>query len=148
MCAALAASGDSDQGWETCYQNEWLKIDKKEVEPEVRKSKNDMYLRGVMTMNMTYSEVLDMMLFFGDRRKLWDKNFGGVEVFNDGDVIDDDEVVVKSHINMGTLMHMVGMPRSLLIKYIRRWDTPKVLHSCVSSTNHKTIRMLTHSDVC
>jgi hypothetical protein len=37
-----------------------------------------------MTMNMTYVEVLDMMLYFGERRKLWDKNFGGVELPNGG----------------------------------------------------------------
>ena len=29
MCAALAASGDTDEGWVTTFQNDWLKIDKK-----------------------------------------------------------------------------------------------------------------------
>jgi hypothetical protein len=38
-----------------------------------------------MTMNMTYVEVLDMMLYFGERRKLWDKNFAGVELPHGGD---------------------------------------------------------------
>lgn len=46
MCAALAASGSTDEGWVTTFQNSWLKIDKKEVEPAVKKHKNEIYLRG------------------------------------------------------------------------------------------------------
>ena len=46
MCAALAASGSTDEGWVTTFQNSWLKIDKKEVEPAVKKQKNEIYLRG------------------------------------------------------------------------------------------------------
>ena len=38
---------------------------------QVKRHKNEIYLRGVMTMNMSYVECLDMMLYFGERRKLW-----------------------------------------------------------------------------
>mmetsp|Transcript_61436 Transcript_61436/g.51963 ORF Transcript_61436/g.51963 Transcript_61436/m.51963 type:complete len:384 (-) Transcript_61436:297-1448(-) len=125
-CATLATSGETEEGWVTCFQNDWLKIDKKEIEPEAKRHKNEIYLRGVMTMNMTYIEVLDMMLYFGERRKLWDKNYAGHEMPMGQDAYDDDEYIVKSALDFGTLMHMVGLPRSLLVKWVRRWDSPKL----------------------
>ena len=102
MCAALAVSGDSNEGWETCFRNSWLKIDRKEVEADVKTHKNEIYLRGVMTMNLSYTEALDMMLYFGERRKLWDKNYDGSELPLGGDIYDDDECVICSKLNFGT----------------------------------------------
>jgi ADP-ribosylation factor 2-binding protein len=125
MCAALSSSGESDEGWVTCFTNDWLKIDKREVDAAVRKHKNEIYLRGVMTMNLSYIEVCDMMLYFGERRRLWDKNYAGHEMPLGHDVYDDDDAVIKSKLDFGTLLHMVGVPRSLLVKYVRRWNIPK-----------------------
>ena len=42
-----------------------------------------------------------MMLYFGDRRKAWDKNYGGHDLPDGGDVIDDDDVVVRSKLDFG-----------------------------------------------
>lgn len=110
MCAELATSAQSDEGWVTAFQNDWMKIDKKEVPPEVRRHKNEIYLRGVMTMNLSFVEVVDMMLYFGERRRLWDKNYAGHETPLGQDAIDDDDAVLRSKLDFGTLLHLAGMP--------------------------------------
>lgn len=110
MCAELATSAQSDEGWVTAFQNDWMKIDKKEVPPEVRRHKNEIYLRGVMTMNLSFVEVVDMMLYFGERRRLWDKNYAGHETPLGQDAIDDDDAVLRSKLDFGTLLHLAGVP--------------------------------------
>ena len=95
------------------------------MDAKLKRHKNEIFLRGVMTLDLTYKECLDMFLFFGDRRREWDTNYRGYELPMGGDVVDDDDVVIRSKLDFGTLMHMVGIPRSLLVKYIRRWDFPR-----------------------
>lgn len=51
QCGQLACAADNE-GWTNCLTIDWMTIDKKAVEPEKRKTKNDIYLRGVWTMNM------------------------------------------------------------------------------------------------
>mmetsp|Transcript_29277 Transcript_29277/g.45879 ORF Transcript_29277/g.45879 Transcript_29277/m.45879 type:complete len:389 (+) Transcript_29277:39-1205(+) len=133
LCAQLSASEDASEGWQTVYKNEWMRIDKKAVEESKRSAKNEVYMRGSMTMNMSYIEAVDMFLYYGERRGLWDTNFKGYELPYGGDVFGDDDVVCISKIDFGTLMHMMGIPRSLSVKILRRWDFPKVgmVSSCL-----------------
>lgn len=105
-------------------QNDWLIIERKPVEPEVRRHKDDAYMRGVMTMNVSYVECVDMMCYFGERRRLWDTNFRGIELPFGGNFILDDDCRFISKIDFGTLMHMAGIPRHLNTKLYRRWDHP------------------------
>jgi len=125
MCAAMSASSESAEGWTQVLKNDWLIIERKPVEAEVRQHKDEAYMRGVMTMNVSYVECVDMMNFFGERRRLWDSNFRGIELPFGGSFILDDDCRMISKIDFGTLMHMAGIPRTLNVKLYRRWDHPE-----------------------
>lgn len=75
--ATLADAADEDFGWVNLLTLDWMKIDKKPVDPDRRNSSNDIYLRGVWTMNLTVIECCDMMFTVSARRSKWDSNFGG-----------------------------------------------------------------------
>jgi len=125
MCAAMSASSESAEGWTQVLKNDWLIIERKPVEAEVRQHKDEAYMRGVMTMNVSYVECVDMMNYFGERRRLWDSNFRGIELPFGGSFILDDDCRMISKIDFGALMHMAGIPRTLNTKLYRRWDHPE-----------------------
>lgn len=50
MCAALSDAADEDSKWENVLKNDWMKIDKMAVPEARRKTKKDIYLKGVWTM--------------------------------------------------------------------------------------------------
>jgi hypothetical protein len=81
-------------------------------------------MRSVMTMNVSYVECVDMMCYWGERRKLWDSNFKGMDLPFGDDFLLDDDCRVTERIDHGTLLHMAGVPRSLDLKFYRRWDHP------------------------
>ena len=127
MCATLATAADTS-GWTNMLTLDWMKIDSKAVEPEKRKKKNDIYLRGVWTMNLTFSECCDMMFTVSDRRKLWDPNFGKVEFPMGGDERSDD-LITSVKLDFGYLVNLVmfgskGM--TLHSRNFRRWDKPTI----------------------
>jgi len=125
MCAKLSESNASQEGWECVLKKDNIVIEKKALAADERTSKGQIYMRGVVTMDMTYTELVDCFCYFGERRKLWDSNYKGHELPNGGDILVDDELVIKSKLDMGALMHMVGVPRFLMVKFVRRWDEPK-----------------------
>jgi hypothetical protein len=81
-------------------------------------------MRTVMTMNLSYVECVDMMAYWGERRKLWDSSFKGMDLPFGDDFLLDDDCRVTERIDHGTLLHMAGVPRSLDLKFYRRWDHP------------------------
>lgn len=100
LCAQLS-NASQDDDWEVCFQNDWMKISKKPVEPAKRKSTSEIYLKGVWTMNVSVVEACDMMFTLNyDRRKNWDSNIGKTEFPLGGSVADDD-VVVKAVLDFG-----------------------------------------------
>mmetsp|Transcript_725 Transcript_725/g.1785 ORF Transcript_725/g.1785 Transcript_725/m.1785 type:complete len:386 (-) Transcript_725:207-1364(-) len=127
MCAALADAGnqEGDAGWERIMDKPWISIWKKDVEESVRESKSQVYMKGIVEMKLTYLELVDAMLYFGERRKLWDPNFGGVAYPNGGDYFADNDCVMVSTLDFGMLMHLIGVPRQLSVKLFKRWDYPK-----------------------
>jgi hypothetical protein len=62
----------------------WMKIDKQPVPADKRASANEIYLRGVWTMELSFVEACDVMFSFDARRALWDANSKGAEVVSPG----------------------------------------------------------------
>ena len=83
MCAALAEAANAPSGagsgavseWVEVLSNSWMKIEKMKVPEARRKKKNDIYLKGVWTMDLSMKEACDMMFSLEPRRKTWDTNF-------------------------------------------------------------------------
>ena len=105
MAIDLAQVAD-DNGWTNCLTLDWMKIDKRPVELSKRKSANDVYLRGVWTMNLSFVECCDMMFSLTARRKNWDPNFGGVSFPNGGSDASDD-VVTSVIMDFGYLVNLI-----------------------------------------
>lgn len=128
MCATLAAATDDITGWENVLKNDWMQIDRMKVPEDRRKSKNDIFLKGVWTMNLTFEEACDMMFCLKDRRKKWDSNFTSASYPNGGSDLDN-EIVVSVDLNFGYLINLVmfgnGSGTKLITKNIRRWDYPQ-----------------------
>lgn len=126
--ATLADAADEDFGWVNLLTLDWMKIDKKPVDPDRRNSSNDIYLRGVWTMNLTVIECCDMMFTVSARRSKWDSNFGGTTFPFGGTELDED-VVTSTTINMGYLVNLVmfgsGAGSVLTARNIRRWNSPR-----------------------
>jgi len=105
-CAELSVANSLDEGWVNLLTNDWMRIDKKPVEDSKRKSKSEIYMRGVWTMNLSFVECCDMMFTFdGARRHKWDPNFAKIDFPNGGSSMDDD-VVTSATINMGFLINL------------------------------------------
>ena len=64
-CANLSTAASSEEGWTNCLKNNWMQIDKKNVEVEKRKNKNEIYLKGVWTMELSVAQCCDMMFSMG-----------------------------------------------------------------------------------
>jgi hypothetical protein len=47
MCANLSTAADTESGWENMLTLDWMKIDKKPVPKDIRKSPKEIYLRGI-----------------------------------------------------------------------------------------------------
>jgi len=105
-------------------KNDWLNIQKKKVDENVREHKDQIYMRGSIIFNLTYVELVDAFCFFGERRAQWDSNYKGHSLPKGGDCIVDDACVISSKIEFGALLHMMGIPRELNTKFFRKWDHP------------------------
>ncbi len=57
------------------YMHTYIHVYIHQVEPENRTSKDQIYMRGMMTMDLSYVECIDMMCYFGERRSMWDTNY-------------------------------------------------------------------------
>lgn len=119
-CAQLSLAAASD-GWTTVLKNNWIHIDKKPVHPD---RPIEIHLRGVWTMELSFLECCDMMINFSSQRSSWDKNFRGCDLLKGKSLVDND-IVVTSHIEFGTLLHAAGMPRTLTSRVVRRWGHPE-----------------------
>jgi hypothetical protein len=127
MCAALSNAADEEAGWVNLLTLDWMKIDKKAVDESRRRTPNDIYLRGVWTMNLNIIECCDMMFSVSSRRQKWDPNFGGTEFPHGGSELDDDTITSTS-LNFGYLVNLVmfgsGSGTVLNCRNIRKWNYP------------------------
>ena len=125
LVSALSDASGEVEGWQNCLTLDWMKIDMMAVPVEKRKKKNDIYLRGVWTMNLSFDECCDMMFTFSPRRKTWDSNFSSVS-FPYGGSFDDDEVVASTAITMGYLVNLVMFQdkngTQLTTRNFRTWE--------------------------
>jgi len=130
MCAALSEASDStSKDWVNVLSNDWMKIDKMAVPEGKRRKKSDIYLKGVWTMNLSFTEACDMMFTFTPRRKNWDPNFTSVTLPCGGSLLDDD-VVTSVALDFGFLVNLAMFSDSkgtqLIARNIRKWDVPTV----------------------
>ena len=103
-CAELSIANDDD-GWINLLTNDWMRIDKKPIEENKRKSKSEMYMRGIWTMNLSFVECCDMMFTFDKRRGEWDPNLAKVS-FPFGGSSTDDDLIASATIDMGFLINL------------------------------------------
>ena len=127
MCAQLATAADNE-GWTNCLSLDWMTIDKKAVEPSKRKTKNDIYLRGVWTMNITYEEACDMMFEFDSKRRpKWDPNFKSCDLYGGSSY--DDDLIATAVMDFGYLTNLVMFQNStgltLSTRNFKRWNQPR-----------------------
>lgn len=125
--ASLSAASESN-GWTEVLRNDWMSISKMPVPEARRKSKSDIYLKGIWTMDLNFVEACDMMFSMGPRRKLWDSNFTSCS-FPEGGCETDNNVVTSAALNFGYLVNLVMFGNSsgteLVCKNIRRWNYPR-----------------------
>lgn len=123
MVETLGSISDSNE-WENCLTLDWMKIDKMPVPLNKRKKKSEIYLRGVWTMNLTFTEACDMMFSFTSRRKNWDTNFTSCS-FPHGGTDRDEDVVISADLNFGYLVNLVMFGSKsgtkLITRNLRRW---------------------------
>uniref|UniRef100_A0A6U2CB16 ADP-ribosylation factor-like protein 2-binding protein n=1 Tax=Hemiselmis andersenii TaxID=464988 RepID=A0A6U2CB16_HEMAN len=124
MVANLSNNAATDEGWDQVLKNNWLDIQRKSVDKSVREHKDQIYMRGSIIFNLTYTELVDAFCYFGERRAQWDSNYKGHALPRGGNVIADDACVISSKIEFGALLHMMGIPRQLNTKFFRKWDHP------------------------
>lgn len=64
-------------------------------------------------------------MYYGERRKEWDTQFKSYSLPLGGDPFRDEECVLDYEVDLGTLVHMVGFPRRIIVKVRKRHDYPQ-----------------------
>lgn len=127
LCSRLALAQDNEDGWTELLSLPWMKIHKKPVPESERKTKSEIYLRGVWTLNLNFIEACDMMFTFTKRRTTWDPNFVTCN-FPFGGSDADDDVITSVPLNFGYLINLAMFGDSkgitLNVRNFRRWDVP------------------------
>ena len=105
LCSNLAVAQDADEGWTELLTLPWMKIEKKPVPESERKSKSEIFLRGVWTLSLNFVEACDMMFTLTKRRTNWDTNFSSCS-FPFGGSDADDDIVSSVPLNFGYLINL------------------------------------------
>lgn len=119
------SSTSKEKLWSNCLKLDWMQIDKQPVPEDRRKNKNDIYLRGVWTMNLSFTECCDMMFCMKERRSTWDPNFGKLTMPFGGHPSDDD-MICSIKVSLGYLVNVVafgdGTGMQLTTRNFRKWE--------------------------
>jgi hypothetical protein len=124
MCKEVAAADDTPS-WTNIMDLDWVRVDLRPVEPEKRRNKNDVYIRIVATMNLTFEENCDVMFNYTERRKAFDDRFDICGFVKDGGHAYDS--IVKLKVDFGYILNTLLFGRqgtNVTVRFVKRWDQP------------------------
>lgn len=124
MCAQIAANEADPAGWDTILSTPFMTLEQKQVEEELRESNKQVYMRTHVTCDLDYKSMLDMLLNYTENRSTWDSTFKKFTLPKGGDPYLDETVIMDIEMNFGMLMHLCGIPRIFLVKWVKKWDYP------------------------